>query len=262
MLANNDSYDRVCAPFGKARFAGRCGASSKKRNAVQIARKRGPSVGQIGLPAALRRLPNQEIAPRDAPTRANRFDSIIWVIVSEHWYETRAATETERMTRYLWGRYSPAVAWITLLGLLADQASKLWLLHGYGLGERGGVALTPFLDIVLVWNRGISYGLLQQDGNLGRWALAGFTVLASMAIWAWSVKAENRLQALGLALILGGAIGNGIDRLVYGAVVDFVYFHLGTFSWYVFNLADAWIVAGVATLLYEWAIGGPKNAAN
>ncbi|AXS39442.1 signal peptidase II [Breoghania sp. L-A4] len=165
------------------------------------------------------------------------------------------------MTRRLWGPFSPAVAWITLAGLIADQASKLWLLHGYGLAERGGVALAPFLDIVLVWNRGISYGLFQQDGDAGRWALAGFTVVASVGIWIWSVHAETRLQALGLALILGGAIGNGIDRLAYGAVADFVHFHVGDFSWYVFNLADAWIVAGVAALLYDWAFGGPKIAA-
>jgi signal peptidase II len=166
------------------------------------------------------------------------------------------------MRRHLWGDYSPAVASIALLGLLADQGSKLWLLHGYDLAERGSTALAPFLDIVLVWNRGISYGLFQQDGDLGRWLLAGFTVLASLGIWIWSIKAENRLQASGLALILGGAIGNGIDRLAYGAVVDFVHFHIGTFSWYVFNLADAWIVAGVAVLLYDWAVTGPKNAAN
>ncbi len=166
------------------------------------------------------------------------------------------------MRRYLWGAYSPAVASIALLGLLADQASKLWLLHGFNLAERGGIALAPFLDIVLVWNRGISYGLFQQDGDLGRWLLAGFTVLASIGIWIWSIKAETRLQAMGLALILGGAIGNGIDRLVYGAVMDFVHFHIATFSWYVFNLADAWIVAGVGLLLYDWVLGGLKNAAN
>lgn len=165
------------------------------------------------------------------------------------------------MTRHLWGRFSPLVAWIAMLGLIADQASKLWLLHDFDLAQRGSVALAPVLDLVLVWNRGISYGLFQQDGGLGRWLLAGFTVIASLAIWVWSVKAENRLQALALALLLGGANGNGIDRLAYGAVVDFVHFHVGTFSWYVFNLADAWIVAGVALLLYDWAVSGPKNAA-
>lgn len=172
-----------------------------------------------------------------------------------------ATRGTATMRPYLWGADSRLVLAVTAVGLLLDQASKLWLLHGFKLAERGSVALTPFLDFVLVWNRGISYGLLQQDGDLGRWLLAGFTLVASAAIWVWSARTEGRLQALGLALILGGALGNGIDRFAYGAVVDFVHFHAGDFSWYVFNLADAWIVAGVAALLYDWAASGPKNAA-
>ncbi len=163
--------------------------------------------------------------------------------------------------RWLWGSYSRPVLAIALLGLVLDQASKLWLLHGFNLAERGSVALLPVLDIVLVWNRGISYGLFQQDSDIGRWILAIGTVAATCAIWVWSVRAERFFLALSLALVIGGAVGNGIDRLVYGAVVDFVHFHVGTFSWYVFNLADVWIVAGVAGLLYDGFRGGPNSAA-
>ncbi|MDJ0930223.1 signal peptidase II [Breoghania sp.] len=153
----------------------------------------------------------------------------------------------------LWERHSGLVALIALVGLALDQALKLWLLFGYGLGMSGPVALTPFLDIVLVWNRGISYGLFQQYSELERWALAGFAVLATIAIWLWAAAARRFITSLSLALILAGAIGNGIDRLVFGAVIDFVHFHVGSFSWYVFNIADVWIVAGALGLVYDWA---------
>ncbi len=140
---------------------------------------------------------------------------------------------------------------ILVVALVVDQASKLWVLKVSGLAGGGSISLLPVLDLVLVWNRGISYGLFQQDDPLGRWALVGFTVVAAVALGVWMLRTPSRVAALSLALIVGGAIGNLIDRVVYGAVVDFVYFHIGSFSWYVFNLADAWIVAGVAGLLYD-----------
>jgi len=161
----------------------------------------------------------------------------------------------------LWGRFSTLVLVVALVGLVLDQGSKLWLVHGFGLAANGPVELLPVLDIVLVWNRGISYGLFQQHSELGRWVLAGLTVVVTIGLWIWSARCGSRLVALALALIVGGALGNGIDRLVYGAVVDFVHFHVGTFSWYVFNLADVWIVAGVAGLLYDSFRIGPNSAA-
>jgi signal peptidase II len=161
----------------------------------------------------------------------------------------------------LWGRFSTLVLAIALIGLVLDQGTKLWLVHAYQLGSKGPVELLPVLDIVLVWNRGISYGLFQQHSELGRWLLAGLTVVVTIGLWIWSARCESRLVALALALIVGGAVGNGIDRMVYGAVVDFVHFHVGTFSWYVFNLADVWIVAGVAGLLYDSFRNGPNSAA-
>lgn len=150
-----------------------------------------------------------------------------------------------------------------LLIVAADQASKLWLLYVYELGRRGVVTLLPVLDLVLTWNYGISYGLFQQEGA-GRWVLIGIAVVAVVLLGLWLRRAETRLTALALGLIIGGAIGNAIDRLAYGAVADFVLFHVTTesfrFSWYVFNLADAAIVAGVVGLLYEsfLATGAPK----
>lgn len=136
-----------------------------------------------------------------------------------------------------------------------DQASKTWILFTLGLGERGAVKLTPFLDLVLTWNYGISYGLFQQDTELGRWILVAIKLIAVVLLGWWLTRAVSRITAVSLGLIIGGAIGNAIDRIAYGAVADFVHFHITTaqfyFSWYVFNLADSAIVAGVAGLLYE-----------
>lgn len=144
-----------------------------------------------------------------------------------------------------------------------DQATKLWLLFVVDLGARGRVPLTPFLDFVLTWNAGISYGLFQQSGPLGQGVLLTVKGVAVVLLWIWLARAGSRLTAVALGLIIGGAVGNAIDRLVYGAVADFVLFHISaagwSFRWYVFNFADVGIVAGVGGLLYESVLGG--NAA-
>jgi signal peptidase II len=155
---------------------------------------------------------------------------------------------------------------LTRLGLVVavvicalDQALKVWLLQAYRLAERGVVDVAPGVSLVLTWNPGISYGLFRQDSVLGRSILIAITAVAVLLLWVWLARAGSRLTALALGLILGGAIGNAIDRVLYGAVVDFVLLHLTTaewtFNWYVFNLADAAIVAGVAGLLYEALFG-------
>jgi len=139
----------------------------------------------------------------------------------------------------------------------ADQASKLWLIYGFDLRARMPVRLAPFLDLILVWNKGISYGLFQQES--GQWLLLALQAAAVVLLLVWLAHAGSRLTAVALGLIIGGAVGNAIDRLVHGAVADFVLFHITTesirFSWYVFNLADAAIVAGVAGLLYDSMLG-------
>jgi signal peptidase II len=140
----------------------------------------------------------------------------------------------------------------------ADQALKLWLIFVFDLRARGVVTLTPFIDLVLTWNRGISYGLFQQQGALGQWILLLVTVIAVGLLTVWLARTTSRLTALALGLIIGGAIGNAIDRFAYGAVADFVLFtpRLGGVGFpYIFNLADSAIVAGVAGLLYESLLG-------
>jgi signal peptidase II len=113
---------------------------------------------------------------------------------------------------------------------------------------------------VLTWNPGISYGLFPQDTDFGRYTLLALKTGAVAILWVWLARAETKLTALSLGLIIGGAFGNAIDRVAYGAVMDFVLFHIDTetvkFAWYVFNLADAAIVAGVIGLLYESFFGG------
>ncbi|MGN6571862.1 MAG: signal peptidase II [Pseudolabrys sp.] len=140
-----------------------------------------------------------------------------------------------------------------------DQASKLYLMFGYGLPQQPPIRLGPFFDLVFVRNTGISYGLFQTEGPLGQWILLGVKVAAVVALAVWLIRTRDRLTALSLGLIIGGAIGNAIDRLAYGWVFDFVYFHIRTeswqFNWYVFNLADVAIVAGVIGLLYESLFG-------
>ena len=139
--------------------------------------------------------------------------------------------------------------------LVLDQASKLWLLNVYELGPRGTVAVTPFFDLVLAWNTGISYGWFQDSGPVGQAILLAIKATAVIVLAVWMAKSGTRLAVIGLGLIIGGAIGNAIDRLAYGAVVDFALFHVQiggkTYNWYVFNLADVAIVAGVAALLYD-----------
>jgi signal peptidase II len=140
---------------------------------------------------------------------------------------------------------------VVLTVFLADQALKLWLLFGAGLAENGPFELAPFMTIVLAWNRGISYGLFQQGTDLGRWLLVVVSFVAAVWLWRWMWRERRRFTVFSLALIIGGALGNGVDRAVYGAVVDFVHLHWGSFSWYIFNIADVAIVVGVFGLMYE-----------
>src|SRR5207245_6686843 len=136
-------------------------------------------------------------------------------------------------------RFALAVAVVTAA---VDQAAKIWLLFGLDLPARGLVRLTPFLDLVLTWNTGISYGLFRQQGPFGQGALLALKAVAVVLLWIWLARTSSRLAALSLGLIIGGAIGNAIARLAYGAGADFVLFHgpPATFSShsYVLALAD------------------------
>ena len=152
-----------------------------------------------------------------------------------------------------------------LATLVLDQASKLWLLYVFDLPHRGAVKLTPFMDLVLAWNVGISFGWFQSESPAAQIILMLIKAVAVIVLAIWMARSRTLLATVALGLIIGGAIGNAIDRFAYGAVVDFALFHVqiggNTFNWYVFNLADVAIVAGVAALLYDSFIGVPAAKA-
>jgi signal peptidase II len=138
-----------------------------------------------------------------------------------------------------------------IIALALDQANKLWLIFGFGIEKRQPVRLAPFFDIIFAKNTGISYSLLRAQNDGQRYALILFTLAVTLflAIWLW--RSQSLIVSISLGLIIGGALGNAIDRLAYGFVADFYHFHIGSFSWYVFNIADVAIVAGVGLLLYD-----------
>jgi signal peptidase II len=146
-----------------------------------------------------------------------------------------------------------------------DQAFKLWLLFVFDIGHRGAVKVTPFFDLVLTWNTGISYGWFQNESATGQAILLAVKVAAVIVLAIWMARSRTLIATMALGLIIGGAIGNAIDSLAYGAVVDFALFHVQIggkpFNWYVFNLADVAIVAGVAALLYDSLLGVPAAKA-
>jgi signal peptidase II len=157
---------------------------------------------------------------------------------------------SDRLTPHLRPGIIAAVAALAL-----DQASKLWLLFVFDIGHRGAVQVTPFFDLVLAWNVGISFGWFQNNSQIAQLSLMLVKAVAVIVLAIWMARSRTLIATLALGLIIGGAIGNAIDRFAYGAVVDFALFHLqigeNTFNWYVFNLADVAIVAGVAALLYD-----------
>ena len=150
---------------------------------------------------------------------------------------------------------------IAVLAFAADQASKLWLLRGFDLPGRSPVSVAPGVDLVMAWNRGVSYSLLTSDTDAGRWLLIAATCAASLALAVWLWRSRTAPTCVAVGLLIGGALGNLFDRVSYGAVVDFVSLHAGRFHWYVFNGADCAITAGVVLLLLEWVAFSEKPVA-
>jgi signal peptidase II len=174
-------------------------------------------------------------------------------------------TETETPTSdpsWLWGQYSRIALWVLATTFVIDQAHKWWMILVYKIQEKGRVTVTPFLDLVFVKNTGISYSLFDMGSYTWQLALAAFSVVASAALWIWLARSgSSRLMAASLGLIIGGALGNGLDRVLLGGVADFFSMHAYGFYWYVFNIADVAIVAGVVGLLYDSLILSRNDAA-
>lgn len=166
------------------------------------------------------------------------------------------------LRRWFWGPLSPLGLSVAAATALIDQAHKAWMLYVYDIAARGIVRIASFFDLVLVWNRGISYGLFPQESPMGRFGLILFAVAASLGLAVWLARVDTKLTAVSIGLIIGGAIGNAIDRVLYGAVADFFSLHAFGYQWYVFNIADAAIVAGVVGLLYDLLFRSHKKAGN
>lgn len=150
-----------------------------------------------------------------------------------------------------WSPLAPLVLALAALVFGIDQTHKWWMLRVYGIEDKAPVPVTPFFDLVMVWNRGVSYGLLATHTQ---GLLIALSLIIAAVLWLWACRMQRALGAAAIALIIGGALANALDRALRGAVADFFHFHYGNFSWYVFNLADVAIVAGVALLLYDSAL--------
>ena len=152
----------------------------------------------------------------------------------------------------IWGPLSRLGLTWALATFVVDQAHKWWMLLGYDIRAKGRVVVTPFLDLVYTLNKGVSYSFLTGSSATWQYVLAAFAVVAATALAVWLARGvTDRLSAISIGLIMGGALGNGLDRLLLGGVADFFSLHAFGFYWYVFNIADVAIVAGVIGLLYE-----------
>ena len=138
-----------------------------------------------------------------------------------------------------------------VLVLAADQGSKNWIVQGLDLPDLGSVRLLPVLNLTWVENRGITFGLLNGLGDLAPvlLTLVALGVVVALGLWLW--RSERLLVAVALGAVAGGAMGNVIDRLRLGYVIDFIHAHAWGWSWYVFNVADASIVCGVSALVLD-----------
>ena len=140
---------------------------------------------------------------------------------------------------------------LALAVIVLDQLTKFWVLEGLRLDERGSIEILPVFSLTMVWNRGVSFGGLQAETEWARWALAGFSAVVAVLLILWARRAERPLLAVALGLVIGGAIGNLIDRVRFGAVADFLDVSgLGFFPW-VFNVADSAISVGVILLIAD-----------
>lgn len=159
------------------------------------------------------------------------------------------------ITRLGWFAYAVAVLVIVL-----DQLSKYWILHVFDLPSKGSWPVTGFFNLTMVWNRGVSFGLFRADADIGRWALAAFSFVVALVLIGWARASGRLLQAVALGLVIGGALGNLIDRVRFAAVADFLDFNGLWFPW-IFNVADSGITVGIALLLLDGFIPHRPKAA-
>tara|TARA_R110000868_G_scaffold54159_4_gene169566 strand:+ start:502 stop:1059 length:558 start_codon:yes stop_codon:yes gene_type:complete len=151
----------------------------------------------------------------------------------------------------LWGAFSTVGMLVAVAAFATDRLHKWWSLHVLDMPNVGRIRVSDNFDIVMAWNKGVSYGLFQADSTIGLVGLVVFALAIVVGLGLWLAKAEHKWLALAIGLIIGGALGNVLDRVIYGAVADFFSFHAFGFYWYIFNVADIWIAFGVGLILLE-----------
>ena len=139
---------------------------------------------------------------------------------------------------------------LAIVVIILDQITKWVALSGLNLGENP-ITVTSFFNLVLVWNRGVSFGMFNNAGAYGPMILSGIAIAVVLGLVYWLRQAENRLTVIALGLVIGGALGNVIDRFRFGAVVDFLDLHIAGYHWPAFNVADAAICVGAVLLLLD-----------
>ena len=139
---------------------------------------------------------------------------------------------------------------IAILAFFIDQLSKWWML-AFVMNPPQVISVTPFFNLVLAWNKGVSFGMFNDQGDSGAWILSSIAILITLVLIYWLIKAKTNITATGLGAIIGGAIGNVFDRLNHGAVLDFLDFYVNNLHWPAFNAADSFITIGAITLMWE-----------
>ena len=147
---------------------------------------------------------------------------------------------------------------VTVLVVAADQISKITILNHLDPYER--ITITPFFNLVLVYNTGIGFGLFARGDEFTRWALLLLTLAVALVLPIWLARTQEILVSIALGMILGGAFGNMTDRLVRGAVVDFLDFHIHAWHWPAFNVADSSITIGVVLFFITSLLAGQGNS--
>ena len=137
---------------------------------------------------------------------------------------------------------------IVLVIFFLDRTSKMYLINLQATGTDVDFYIFSFLNFILVWNTGISFGLMSLEPNVFYHALSAFILLINLVLIYFLIKLKN-FQSIIIALILGGSLGNLFDRIYYYAVPDFIDLHIGQFHWFTFNVADIFITAGIIVLL-------------
>lgn len=150
---------------------------------------------------------------------------------------------------------------VATASLAFDQATK-WAIVEKIMRPPRVIPVTDFFNIVLGWNRGISFGMFNDNSDLNVWIFSGLSLVVVAFLIGWLCRTDGNLEALGLGLVIGGALGNVVDRVRLGAVIDFLDFHIGTYHWPAFNIADSSIAVGAAMLVLESLFNGEKKPKN